>query len=313
MKKILPFLTICITVLILSKTVVAGDLQSNMNISENIKITNSQLSQMNLYLDPNTITTKSKLAYSSCKKLQPKFSLSTEKIYAIKYFVNNCKSYNNMAYILNAKDLQIIIDEQAPTQVLVPAETQVSNETQVPAETKAPVQTQAATKAKVITEPQITPPIQATTPIQAATSAPKSDSLNSVSAGSNFNAFQKKVIDIVNKERATAGLGTLAENADSDKIATLKSEDMVKLNYFSHTSPTYGSPFEMLTHFNISYTAAGENIAYGQSTPDDVMTAWMNSPGHRANILNSNYTQIGVGIALKANGQLVWTQTFTRP
>jgi len=307
MKKIIPFLTICIASLTLAKTVMAGDLISGANNLENINIANPQLNQMNLYLDPNTVTTKSKLSYSCCKKLQPKYSLPTEKLYAIKYFVNNCESYNNIAYILNAKDLQIITDVPAPV------ETQVPEETQAPSDTNTATPTQPATKAKVITENQAAPPAQATTPTQAATSAPASDNLNSVNAGSNFKEFQKKVIEIVNRERATAGLNSLSENADSDKIATLKSEDMVKLNYFSHQSPTYGSPFDMLTHFNISYTAAGENIAYGQSTPDEVMTAWMNSPGHRANILNINFTQIGVGIALKANGQLVWTQTFTRP
>jgi len=307
MKKIIPFLVICITSLIFVNPVKAGDLKSNLNNLENIKINNSQLSQLNLYLDPNTITTKSKLSYISCKQLQPKFTLSTEKLCAIKYFVNNCEAYNNIAYILNAKDLQVITETPAPTG------------TQTPTETKASTETQPATKAKVTTETQAPPPAQAvtptqaTTPTQSAASVPKSDNLNDVSASSDFKAFQKKVIEIVNKERVKIGLNTLVENIETDKIATLKSQDMVKLNYFSHTSPTYGSPFEMLTQFNISYTAAGENIAYGQSTPDEVMTAWMNSPGHRANILNTNFTQIGVGIALKANGQLVWTQTFTRP
>jgi len=307
MKKIIPFLTICITSLILVKSVEAGDLTSN------IKITNSQLSQMNLYLDPNTLSTKGKLSYSSCKKLQPKFALSTEKLYAIKYFVNNCESYNNIAYILNANDLQLITDGKITTGTQIPNGIQAPTDVQVPAETKAPTQTQPATKAKVITETQAAPPTQVVTPTQGTTSAPKPDNLNNVSASSDFKAFQKKVIEIVNSERSKAGLNTLAENAETDKIATLKSQDMVNSNYFSHTSPTYGSPFEMLSHFNISYTAAGENIAYGQSTPDEVMTAWMNSPGHRANILNTNFSQIGVGIALKANGQLVWTQEFTRP
>ncbi len=130
---------------------------------------------------------------------------------------------------------------------------------------------------------------------------------------SSYKDFQKEVIRLVNQERAKAGLKPLTENAELDKIATLKSEDMAKLNYFSHTSPTYGSPFDMLSQFGVDYTAAGENIAYGQKTPAEVMNGWMNSSGHRANILNSNYTRIGVGIAKKSNGQLVWTQTFTRP
>lgn len=130
---------------------------------------------------------------------------------------------------------------------------------------------------------------------------------------SAYRDFQKQVITLVNKERAAHGLSALKENAELDKVATLKSEDMAKLNYFSHTSPTYGSPFEMLSQFGITYTAAGENIAMGQPTPESVMDAWMNSEGHRANILNSNYTEIGVGIAKNANGQYIWTQTFLRP
>lgn len=142
---------------------------------------------------------------------------------------------------------------------------------------------------------------------------PSTTTPSTATTTNSYSSFQKQVVALVNKERAAAGLSPLTEKTELDKVATLKSEDMVKLNYFSHTSPTYGSPFEMLKQFGISYTFAGENIAYGQSTPEEVMTGWMNSPGHRANILNANYTQIGVGIAKKANGQLVWTQTFTRP
>ncbi|WP_242664935.1 CAP domain-containing protein, partial [Geobacillus zalihae] len=80
-------------------------------------------------------------------------------------------------------------------------------------------------------------------------------------------------------------------------------------HYFSHNSPTYGSPFEMMKKFGISYTAAGENIAKGQRTPQEVVNAWMNSEGHRANILNKNFTHIGVGF--EENGY-IWTQQFIR-
>lgn len=80
-------------------------------------------------------------------------------------------------------------------------------------------------------------------------------------------------------------------------------------NYFSHTSPVYGSPFQMIKNFGISYKSAGENIAKGQSTPQAVVNAWMNSSGHRANILNSSYNKIGVGYV--ASGKY-WTQMFIR-
>lgn len=69
----------------------------------------------------------------------------------------------------------------------------------------------------------------------------------------------------------------------------------------------------MMKQFGVSYTAAGENIAMGQRTPADVMNGWMNSSGHRANILNSSYTEIGVGYVTGSNGQTYWVQHFIRP
>ena len=82
---------------------------------------------------------------------------------------------------------------------------------------------------------------------------------------------------------------------------------MQNKNYFDHNSPTYGSPFDMMKSFGISYTSAGENIAMGQTTPEQVVQAWMDSPGHRANIMNSSFTQIGVGYVASGN---YWTQQF---
>lgn len=127
---------------------------------------------------------------------------------------------------------------------------------------------------------------------------------------SSYADFQNEVVRLVNQQRAANGLGALTVNSALTKTATLKSQDMAKLNYFSHTSPTYGSPFDEMKQFGISYRTAGENIAMGQKTPAEVMNAWMNSAGHRANILNSSFTKIGVGIAKNANGQYIWTQQF---
>lgn len=120
-------------------------------------------------------------------------------------------------------------------------------------------------------------------------------------------SFEEQVAALVNKERAANGLSALTLNAKLSDIARAKSQDMHDKKYFSHTSPTYGSPFDMLRSFGISYRAAGENIAMGYATAQTVMTAWMNSPGHRANILNASYTQIGVGYVADGN---YWTQLF---
>ncbi len=87
---------------------------------------------------------------------------------------------------------------------------------------------------------------------------------------------------------------------------------MIDKNYFSHQSPTYGSPFSMMENFGLKFSAAGENIAMGQSTPQEVVSSWMNSPGHRSNILSSVYTEIGVGLAINSNGISYWTQMFIK-
>ncbi|WP_258171150.1 CAP domain-containing protein [Paenibacillus sp. R14(2021)] len=122
-----------------------------------------------------------------------------------------------------------------------------------------------------------------------------------------------QILQQVNAERAKAGVQPLTLSTQLNKVAQVKSNDMRDKNYFDHNSPTYGSPFDMMKSFGISYSYAGENIAAGQQSVQAVMTAWMNSPGHRQNILSSNYTQLGVGYAKGGNMSPYWTQEFTRP
>ncbi|EML9210687.1 sporulation protein [Clostridioides difficile] len=136
------------------------------------------------------------------------------------------------------------------------------------------------------------------------------DNNNSGSTSESFSAYQKEVVDLVNIERAKAGLNPLTLDSSISNVATKKSQDMIDNNYFSHNSPTYGSPFDMLKKFGISYKTAGENIAMGQKTPKEVVNAWMNSEGHRKNIMNPNFSKIGVGVAQKSVGSIYWTQIF---
>ncbi len=125
--------------------------------------------------------------------------------------------------------------------------------------------------------------------------------------------LENEVIRLVNVERQKNGLAPLKANWELSRVARFKSMDMAEKNYFSHISPTYGSPFKMITDFGLSYYSAGENIAMGQKTPAEVMKGWMKSSGHRANILNSTYTEICVGLAVNNNGRNYWTQMFIRP
>jgi len=133
------------------------------------------------------------------------------------------------------------------------------------------------------------------------------DKINIPAADATVSAYEAEVVRLVNVERRKAGLPELSQDWQLSRVARYKSQDMKDRGYFSHTSPTYGSPFEMMRSFGISYRSAGENIAKGQSTPAAVVTAWMNSSGHRANILNKSFTHIGVGYVAGGN---YWTQMF---
>jgi uncharacterized YkwD family protein len=124
-----------------------------------------------------------------------------------------------------------------------------------------------------------------------------------------LSQFESDVVTLTNKERRQAGLSALQVDTTLSQVAREKSNDMQAKNYFSHTSPTYGSPFDMMRDFGVTYQSAGENIAKGQTTPEEVVQAWMNSQGHRENILNANFTHIGVGHEQGGNH---WTQMFIK-
>lgn len=126
-------------------------------------------------------------------------------------------------------------------------------------------------------------------------------------------AQEDEVLRLVNVQRSYAGLQPLTMNWQLARCARYKSQDMATRGYFDHNSPTYGSPFQMMESFGLRFSAAGENIAYGQRTPAEVMNDWMNSPGHRSNIMNPTYTQIGVGLAKNSSGVCYWTQQFMKP
>ena len=170
---------------------------------------------------------------------------------------------------------------ETPVQPEQPAEPETPAEQEQPAEPEQP------------TEPE--QPVEPETPAQQP-------------AETAASAYEREVIRLVNAERAKYGLAALTEDASLTRTARMKSQDMRDNHYFDHNSPTYGSPFDLMKAQGIRYRTAGENIAMGYATPEAVVNAWMNSSGHRANILNASYTKIGVGYV--ASGSY-WTQHFT--
>lgn len=128
---------------------------------------------------------------------------------------------------------------------------------------------------------------------------------------SGLSAIEMELVRLVNIERQKGGLKPFTASSELSNVARTKSEDMARNNYFNHTSPTYGSPFKMMQTFGIKYSTAGENIARGQLSAQTVVNGWMNSSGHRANIMNPSFNKIGVGHSKSSNGTNYWTQMFT--
>lgn len=124
----------------------------------------------------------------------------------------------------------------------------------------------------------------------------------------SFSKDQIQILKLVNKEKVTRGLTPLKLNKVLNQLANIKSNDMYKNNYFSHNSPVYGSPFDLMKQYNVKYMTAAENIAKGQDTPDYVMKMWMESKGHKKNILNPRFKEMGISRDNFNNN--IWTQMF---
>ncbi|MGR5903716.1 CAP domain-containing protein [Bacillus cereus] len=193
------------------------------------------------------------------------------------------------------------IPSQQPTENVVTEQPTAKPETQKPVEQKPAEQKPA----EEVQKPEAQKPAENNNTQKPAEQKPAEQ--KPAEEAKSLSEFEQRVVELTNAERAKQGLPALKIDTELSKVARIKSEDMQKNNYFDHNSPTYGSPFDMMKKFGISYTSAGENIAQGQRTPEEVVQAWMNSAGHRANILNNGFTHIGVGYVESGN---YWTQQF---
>ncbi|HFU7055151.1 MULTISPECIES: CAP domain-containing protein [Bacillus] len=193
------------------------------------------------------------------------------------------------------------IPGQQPTENVVTEQPTAKPETQKPVEQKPAEQKPA----EEVQKPETQKPAENNNTQKPAEQKPAEQ--KPAEEAKSLSEFEQRVVELTNAERTKQGLPALQIDTELSKVARIKSEDMQKNNYFDHNSPTYGSPFDMMKKFGISYKSAGENIAQGQRTPEEVVQAWMNSAGHRANILNNGFTHIGVGYVESGN---YWTQQF---
>ncbi|WP_371379823.1 CAP domain-containing protein [Sporomusa aerivorans] len=153
-------------------------------------------------------------------------------------------------------------------------------------------------------------PVPSPTPAPASTPAPQPSTTGTDALlTAPITAQEKQMVNLVNQERTSLGLKALTVDSRLLKVARMKSMDMINNNYFGHQSPVYGSPYDLMKFQGITYKTAAENIA-GNSSVTAAHTSLMNSSGHRANILNANFTQIGIGIIKGGPYGLMISQEF---
>ena len=222
--------------------------------------------------------------------------------------LSGCKSETDVinklsqyGYKINGSDLSSILSQLKNGQSSC---TGTNSNTSAKNPTAAPTKAPAATPTKTPAAPTKVP---TATPTKAPTPTPTKSPSQS-SGNTSLSNYASQVLQLVNQERAKAGLSAYTTNSSLTSAANLRAKEIAQS--FSHTRPNGTSFSTALQQYNISYRTAGENIAYGQKTPQEVVTGWMNSTGHRANILNSNFNKIGIGV-YQSNGTYYWTQEFT--
>ncbi len=136
---------------------------------------------------------------------------------------------------------------------------------------------------------------------------------SSTNGAQQASQTEQEVLDLTNEERTDRGLGQLSWDEKLAAAAQAHAEDMADRNYFDHYSPEGENVADRIIDQGYTYLTAGENIAYGQTSASQVMDGWMNSEGHRANILNEYFTELGVGIASNSSGRIYWVQVFGTP
>jgi uncharacterized YkwD family protein len=207
---------------------------------------------------------------------------------------------------LSANGFKQSIDFKAPQKAATPAKQEVAKPVaQKPAAEAQPVA--KAPEAKPVAQPVAKPAAPKPAPTAPPVAEEKPASTPAASPNASISSIEQQVLTLTNQERAKAGLKPLATDAKLMNAAREKSTDMRTNKYFSHTSPTLGSPFDRMKELGITYKAAAENIAMGQQSASEVVKAWMESPGHRANIMNGNFTHIGIGYDAQGH---YWTQQF---
>ena len=252
------------------------------NFCMNVELLDSMMNHNGKIIANNCInkSTTNKLTSNSCNKTSAK---------------DNEKDSNATRTRKSRKSGGTSVSKPVETPVNKPVETPVNK----PVET--PVNKPVETPVNKPVETPVNKPVE--TPVNKPAETPVDTNADQATK------FTEEVVRLVNIERTNAGLSTVSMDSKVKEAAQVRAVEIKTL--FEHKRPNGTSCFTALTEKGVTYRGCGENIAYGQRSPEDVMKGWMNSDGHRANILKKEFTHIGVGYFQDTNGTKHWTQLFT--
>lgn len=195
---------------------------------------------------------------------------------------------------------------EIPTQMQTNPITEAKTESTTPVPTQEKTQPTGESTTPSPTQPPTEPPTEPSKPvISAEMEAKVADSMNA------YENYIQQVFYLVNERRKASGLSELQYDATLCQVATYRCIEIIETDTFSHTRPDGTPCYTLFNQYGMVYSAAGENLAAGQMNPEEVVTDWMNSLGHRANILG-DFTNIGIGVAVDKSGCLYWAQSFTK-
>lgn len=272
--------------------------QKVISINGNCNVQDLQSQLKNAGVNANCANWADALNQQNCPTSQQSANTNISDVLGAQYSNGTCTNSQIAEAVKNATAQ---LNQNCYNQTPVIEETEAAQETDTPVTTEETTVPETGANEETTTNTNTGNTESNTTTETPATQTPTIET--------ETKSYAQQVVDLVNVERAKEGLAALTIDANVAKAATVRAGEIQ--TRFEHVRPDGSGFVTALKEQGVTYKGAGENIAWGQRTPQEVVTAWMNSAGHRANIMNPNYVKIGVGNTQNSSGTQYWVQIFT--
>ncbi len=277
--------------------------QKVISINGNCNLQDLQSQLKNAGVNANCANLADVLNQQNCPTSQQSANINISDVLGAQYSNGTCTNSQLAEAVKNATAK---LNQNCYNQAPVIEETEPPKETETPDTTEIPGTTEETTAPETGSNEETT---NTNTGNAGSNTTTETPATQTPATETETKSYAQQVVDLVNIERAKEGLAALTIDANVAKAATVRAGEIQ--TRFEHVRPDGSGFVSALKEQGVTYRGAGENIAWGQRTPQEVVTAWMNSAGHRANIMNPNYVKIGVGNTQNSSGTQYWVQIFT--